>query len=109
MQGYGQAAPGAVTLHDVQASSNSDSVPLRPGGDILQGWGERVKEALEDQGMTMSELARICDVNVTTIMRLTRGAFDPRIELKLKIAGALGMRVDRLWQWPTIVPDRPAA
>lgn len=84
---------------------------LRHVQDLLSGWGEAVDEALAELQPPRSHrwLARQCDVHPTTIDRIVRGELNPNDELKFKIAGALGKRMDILWGWPKIIPPHPTA
>jgi DNA-binding XRE family transcriptional regulator len=58
-------------------------------------------------GLTQRSLAEKCSVHPTTILRLEVGKLCPNDELKWKIAGVLGLRMDLLWAWPRIVPPAP--
>ncbi len=75
--------------------------------DIHDGWGERVRERRHDCGLKLRELAELCDVSEGTMSRVELGKLPPNDDLKWKIAGALRVRMDRLWAWPTIVPPHP--
>jgi transcriptional regulator with XRE-family HTH domain len=75
--------------------------------DLLAAWAEAVASEMSDQRISMAELARRCDVNVSTISRFLSGKLNPNDELKWKIAGALHQRMDLLFAWPRIVPPAP--
>ena len=75
--------------------------------DLHAGWGERVKEEREALELTQRALADRCQVHPSTILRLELGKLCPNDELKWKIAGALGVRMDLLFAWPKIVPPMP--
>ncbi len=75
--------------------------------DLHEGWGERLAEEMGARNLTNAALATTCGVHETTIIRIRRGTLCPNDELKWKIAGALGLRMDRLWEWPKIVPPSP--
>lgn len=80
--------------------------------DLLEAWGQEVAAVLADfygpnKPMSQGELARRCGVNVSTISRFLNGKLNPNDELKWKIAGALGQRMDQLFAWPRIVPPQP--
>lgn len=75
--------------------------------DLLESWGQEAARLMEDQGITMGELARRCGVNVSTISRFLAGKLNPNDELKWKIAGALHERMDVLFAWPRIIPPAP--
>ena len=80
---------------------------LRHMQDLHEGWGERLTEEMGARNLTNVGLAAICDVHETTIIRIRRGQLCPNDELKWKIAGAIGIRMDRLWAWPTVIPPSP--
>lgn len=81
--------------------------------DLHESWGEAIKEALGDRPLAW--LAHEVGVNPSTIHRIVVGhpktgrRLCPSDELKWKIAGALGVRMDRLWAWPAIVPPHQKA
>lgn len=76
--------------------------------DLHAGWGERVAEERAACGMTKAALAARCGVEPSTITRIESGVMCPRDELKWKLAGALGVRMDVLFAWPRIVPPDPS-
>ena len=80
---------------------------MRHMQDLHMGWGEKVSEAREDRGLSQKQLALACGVHPSTILRVEAGDICPNDELKWKIAGALGIRMDRLWAWPMVVPPSP--
>lgn len=82
---------------------------MRRVQDLHKAWGEAIERELEEQHRTMAWLAREVDKHPSTILRIVRGELCPNDELKWKIAGALGKRMDLLWEWPRIVPPRPTA
>ena len=47
--------------------------------------------------MSMRELAFFCDTSHVTIQRLEAGTSDASVGLKVRLARALGVRVDALW------------
>lgn len=74
--------------------------------DLIEGWAAEVDRLMKEQGMNNAELASRCDVHESTISRIRRGLANPNDELKWKIAGALGERMDVVWAWPRVVPPR---
>lgn len=73
--------------------------------EFLEAWGERVTEARKDKGLTIAALAKKCQVHETTILRIERGTLSPNDLIKWRIAGVLGIRMDRLWAYPSVIPD----
>lgn len=76
--------------------------------DLIEAWGEGILEELTSQHRSQKWLADCVDVHPSTIHRIVTGDLNPNDELKWKIAGALGVRMDRLFAWPKIVPPSPA-
>lgn len=93
-QGLDGPAHNAVNLHLMQ--------------DLHEGWGERLTDEMTARNLTNAALALECGVHETTIIRIRQGRLCPNDELKWKIAGALGIRMDRLWEWPKVVPPKPS-
>lgn len=75
--------------------------------DLLEAWGEEIRRQLSMLGKPNRWLAEKCGVHSTTIDRVVLGKLNPNDELKYKIAGALGVRMDKLFAWPAIVPPDP--
>ena len=76
--------------------------------DLIEGWAEEIRSQLDMQNKSQKWLADLCDVHPSTIHRIVTGDLNPNDELKWKIAGALGVRMDVLFAWPKIVPPSPA-
>lgn len=75
--------------------------------DVLDGWAERLREELSDREWSCRKLALKVGVHPTTIERLVAGSLCPTDELKWNICWALGVRMDRFWRYPAVVPDAP--
>lgn len=73
--------------------------------DLHKAWGERVREERIDRGWSAAELARRIEVHEATVSRIETGVTCPNDTLKWRIAGVFGIRMDRLWAYPAIVPD----
>lgn len=73
--------------------------------DVYEGWRDRLNDELADRGWDYKELAKRIDVDPSTTHRIVNGKIEcPSDALKWRIAGALGLRMDRLWAWPSVVP-----
>ena len=75
--------------------------------DLLEGWAAEIAAELNRQDRKPAWLARQVDVHQSTISRILAGKLNPNDELKWKIAGALGVRMNVLWAWPAITPPHP--
>ena len=49
--------------------------------------------------MTQQALADACDVTRQTIIALEAGRYAPSLELAFRIADALGVRIEEVFQW----------
>lgn len=63
---------------------------------------DRLREAMQDAGMTQSDLARATGLNRATISRYLSGEVEPRQDAAHKLAVALG--VAEFWLWGHNVP-----
>lgn len=77
--------------------------------DLHEGWGEEIARCMKEQGVSGRELARRCGVDASQISRVISGKRNADDELKWKIAGALGVRMDLLFSYPRVVPPAPLA
>jgi putative transcriptional regulator len=49
--------------------------------------------------LTQEQLAKLCGVTRQTIIALEGGKYSPSLELAFRIAGALGRRLDEVFQY----------
>lgn len=63
-------------------------------------WGQRVRKARNDAGLTQVALALLVDVEQNTISRIETGTTAPSDELKVRLCLALGEPLDHLFSWP---------
>jgi len=60
----------------------------------------RIRELRQLQaGLTQEELARRCQVTRQTIIALEAGRYLPSLELAFRLARALGVGVEEVFQW----------
>lgn len=59
-----------------------------------------LKEHRQEAGLTQAELAQLVDVSRKTINTVENGVFVPSTILSLKLARALNVRVEDLFQLP---------
>lgn len=73
---------------------------------MLDSWGcraymtgvrNRVRELREQKQINQSEFARLCEVSRQAIHAIETGQFKPSVTLAMKIAGALGKRVEDIF------------
>jgi transcriptional regulator with XRE-family HTH domain len=70
-------------------------------------WGDRLRRARVERGLTRAAVARACGVATSTISRAEMAVSAPSDELKWKIAGALRLPMNELWPWPDGIPPIP--
>lgn len=58
--------------------------------------GRRLEEAMHAQGMSWAALARRARVSPRRLLRLRHPGADPRFDLVLRLAAALGLEVSKL-------------
>ncbi|MCC6419176.1 MAG: helix-turn-helix domain-containing protein [Gemmataceae bacterium] len=63
-------------------------------------WGDRVREAREDLGLTQVDLARLAEVTQQSVSLIEKGKVLPRDGLKRTLARVLGKAPNELFEWP---------
>lgn len=74
---------------------------LRAMPALHETWGSRVRSARVKRGWTIAELAYRADVNPGNLSRIERGLERPGDEVRIRIADALGVRVESIWSYPS--------
>lgn len=67
------------------------------GALLAEALGNRLREAREAAGWTQAELAERIGVSRKTVNTVENGVFVPSTVVALKLAGALGCRVEELF------------
>ena len=57
-----------------------------------------IRSLRRELGLSQEELARHCGVSRQTINAIENNKYDPTLSLAFRLAGALGITVDRLFQ-----------
>lgn len=73
-------------------------------------WGQRLRERREELRLSRHEVARRVGTSEPYYRRIERGeigAQGPSDEMRMRIAGALGCRVEDVWTYPE--PDQAAS
>lgn len=65
-------------------------------GTWKEGKTVRLRELREQRGISQSELARLCGVTRSTICRIEDGSRKPSCVLMVKLAQAIGCKIDDL-------------
>lgn len=66
---------------------------LPPGEDTLVEVGERVKRVREARGLTLEDVSRRTDIDVTSLSRIEEGSLSPPLGMIIRLAKALEMRM----------------
>lgn len=72
--------------------------------DYQEAWREAILEELGSR--TRAWLAEESGLDAATITRILNGTVVPTDTAKWRIAGALGVRVDKLFRYPSIIPQK---
>lgn len=55
--------------------------------------GKRIAEERKAQGLSIRQLAKMCEISTTTLQGVEKGWFDGKISTYLKIAETLGLEM----------------
>ena len=67
----------------------------------------RLDELLEERGMTLTELAERVGVTRQTVIAIEQGRYSPSLEMAFRIAHALGVPLDEVFQYPDPEQEQP--
>ena len=62
----------------------------------MESFAHRLQKAIEDKGITQKELAKIAVITPAAVSSYLSGAYVPRKNTLLRIAGALGLEAEDL-------------
>lgn len=63
-------------------------------------WGAEIRRLRSERGWTILELARRVDSQPAHVSRIERGINAPSDDLRIRIATALGVRVEQIFTYP---------
>lgn len=75
--------------------------------EMYRQWGEKLRK--RRGSLTQEKLAKLIGSDQSTISRIERGQLPLSDEMKWKLAGALGVRVEELFPYPNVRPPFPEA
>lgn len=64
-------------------------------------WGKNLREARLKRGLSQNALARLAEMEPSHITRIEMGKANVGDERRIRIAVALGVRVEDIWTYPT--------
>lgn len=76
-----------------------------PAQRVSVFWGDSLKKARTNAGLTQVQLAARTHDSQTTISRFERGGIPWTPEAMLRFAAALDTEVDQLFRWPVGITD----
>jgi putative transcriptional regulator len=65
---------------------------------------DRLRALRDSAGLSQEKLARAAGVSTSTVVKLEHGPLDPSWETAVKLARALGVRLDDFLDEPTVGP-----
>ena len=68
--------------------------------DLAVTWGERIRAERRKQKLSVRELAQRAEISTQYVYLLQSGVNTPSDELRVKIAAALGVRVEDIFSYP---------
>lgn len=68
-------------------------VPLESDEDVVEDYGERVRQARERKRVSLDDLARAVNEKKSILAKVETGAFHPDPELTRKLEAALGIKL----------------
>lgn len=84
--------------------------PIAAAPDLHAQWGARIKQERESQGLSRSALAIAAEIDTTYLYKIEMTSKRPSDEVRMRLAAALGMRVEDLFAYPPVTSDvEPAA
>lgn len=71
---------------------------------LRASWGNQLRARRLDRGLSLREAARQADISAPYLLALERGEYSPSDDVRLRLAVALGTKVERLF--PYSAPKR---
>lgn len=68
-------------------------------------WGKRIRSARQDRQLSVVKLAELVDCDPGGLSRVERGLHGAGDEMRMKLAAALGVRVEELFPYPDTRDD----
>lgn len=68
--------------------------------DLLSTWGERIRELRDERGLSLNQLSRDAEIDQSQLWKAERGERGLGDEARMRLAGALGVRVEAIFVYP---------
>jgi transcriptional regulator with XRE-family HTH domain len=68
----------------------------------LEEWGAAIVVRRRELGLTQRDLAARADLTQQYLSLIERGAVEPRLDLRLRLASALEMTAESLFPYPAV-------
>lgn len=81
-----------------------------PSTELSERWGPRIRARRKAMGLSIARLGAAADIEPGHLSRIERGLVVPGDEVRVKLARALGVRVEELFSYPdtSSAPGVPA-
>lgn len=63
-------------------------------------WGERIRHLRKERGLSTNKLARLAEIDPSHLWQAEKGRVGVGDGPRMRIAAALGVRVEDIWQYP---------
>lgn len=71
-----------------------------PVTELPQIWGERIRKLRTERGLSRVKFAHLVDVDPSNVWRIENGYVAPSDATRVRIAEALGLRVEDIFTYP---------
>lgn len=68
-------------------------------------WGQRLRQARKEQGISLRDITAKAGLHKSHYCRIEAGETVPSDELRMRLASALGVRVEQIFSYPDTTPD----
>ncbi|MGH9251620.1 MAG: helix-turn-helix domain-containing protein [Acidimicrobiales bacterium] len=71
--------------------------------NLQQQWGSNLRAARQVQGLSLGKLSRLVDMDASGLSKVERGIHGASDDMRIRLANALGVRVEDIWTYPSEV------
>lgn len=71
-------------------------------------WGSRIKTLRQEKGLSVTALARLAEIDQGQLSRVENGKEKLGDDGRIRLAAALGVRVEDVFTYPDTTADAPA-
>lgn len=67
---------------------------------LREQWGDRLRSLRKERGLTVEAFAELVHLDPSNVSRIELGTIGTRDETRMRIAAALGVRVEDIFDYP---------